>query len=140
MTISELQAEIERLRAERDALTVTSEEAVDIIRALHVERDEARAQAARLAEALQPFAAVQKAWMEEGRQSQIRMDWLTSVCEALASTDSLAWLNERKIAQLTELVEDMKHDRSIFEEHKWGWDAAMAYIEDTIAELRRKDD
>lgn len=122
--------ERDETRAERDALTITSEEAGDIIRALTVERDEALAQAARLAEALRPF--VQSSW-KANKEANL----------ALASTDARKWLREEKAKELEAMRKDMRKrvwipSEDDYQELK---DGAVPcwWIDERIAELRRKD-
>ncbi len=40
----------------------------------------------RLMEALKPFAECERLWMNEGKRSEIRMDWLTAANAAIAQS------------------------------------------------------
>lgn len=121
--------ERDEARAERDALTITSEEAGDIIRALTVERDEARAQAARLAEAL--TKDIRSGFI-------VRMDlpdYDEYVNPILASTDARKWLREEKVKELEQIA--THYDNRKFPNIPVR--LVQTYIRERIAELRREE-
>lgn len=105
---------------ERDALTITSEEAGDIIRALTVERDEVRAQAARLAEALRKagsccrcggkgeatFSGCHPVVVERPCKSCKGDGLRGETRDVLASTDALKWMREEIVKELERLVDE----------------------------------